>query len=124
MREGWRRVRLLDVATLPSGQVDPREAPYSSWPLLAPNHVESGTGRWFQVETAAQQRAISGKYLFEAGDVVYSKIRPYLQKAVLADRPGLCSADMYPLRPSPALDGRFLLDVLLSPRFTEFAASV
>jgi type I restriction enzyme S subunit len=121
---GWKPVRLLDVVELPSGQVDPREEPYSSWPLVAPNHIESGSGRMLPAPSAREQGAISGKYVFEAGDVLYSKIRPYLRKAALARSAGLCSADMYPLRPKAQADAGFILGILLSQRFTNFASSV
>lgn len=122
--ESWEIVGILDVAALPSGQVDPRNAPYASMPLIAPNHIESGTGRLLAVESAAAQGAISGKYEFNPLDIVYSKIRPYLRKAWLADRDGLCSADMYPLRPSSRVDSGFLLVSLLGERFSEFATSM
>ncbi len=121
---GWTHVGLFDVVDMPQGQVDPRVEPYRSWPLLAPNHIESGAGRWTCVETAEAQGAISGKYLFEPGDVVYSKIRPYLRKVALVKRHGLCSADMYPLRAKATLDPGYLLAVLLSSEFTDFTVSV
>ena len=93
----WRIQRLIDRVSFPNGQVDPQREPYRSWPLVAPDHIEARTGRFLQIQTAAEQGAISGKYAFQAGDVLYSKIRPYLRKAILADREGICSADMYPL---------------------------
>lgn len=89
--------------------------------LIAPNHLESSTGRLIETETAANQAAISGKYPFKEGDVLYSKIRPYLRKAYLAEFSGICSADMYPLKTQPTFDSRLLLHVLLSDRFTHFA---
>jgi type I restriction enzyme S subunit len=67
--------------------------------LVAPDHIESKTGRLLQKITASEQHAISGKYLFKPKDIVYSKIRPYLRKAILASFSALCSADMYPLTP-------------------------
>src|SRR5207253_2275528 len=73
---------------------------------------------------AGQQAAISGKYVFESGDVIYSKIRPYLRKAVLAEQNGLCSADMYPLRAAERMNPRFLLMIVLSESFSRFAVSV
>lgn len=120
----WAFVRLLDHLSLPSGQLDPKLEPYRSWPLIAPDHIEPGTGRLLALETAAEQGAISGKYPFQAGDVVYSKIRPYLRKAVLANQEGLCSADMYPLRPGPRLVPRFLLALVLGEHFSRFAEAV
>jgi type I restriction enzyme S subunit len=92
--------------------------------LIAPDHVESGTGRLLRLESAREQGAISGKYLVAPGDVVYSKIRPYLEKAVKTDFPALCSADMYPLTPKRGVDGSFVLHTLLGQDFTNFAISV
>jgi type I restriction enzyme S subunit len=120
---GWSLVGLLDLVDLPASQVDPRVSPYREMPLVAPNHIESGAGRIISVETAASQNAISGKYPFESGDVLYSKIRPYLRKAWIAEFDGICSADMYPLRVNGA-DARFLLAVLLGDEFSSYAASV
>lgn len=106
-----------------SGQIDPREPSYCDLPLIAPNHIESKTGRVLKLESAASQVAISGKYLFEAGSVVYSKIRPNLVKATVAPCRGLCSADMYPLLPKPTIRNAYLLEILLSEEFTQFAVS-
>ena len=122
--EEWDMQRLGDVSSIPTGQVDPTDEPYATFPLVAPNHIESKTGHLLGIQTAAEQRAVSGKYLFEPGDVLYSKIRPYLEKAVVATLYGLCSADMYPLRPRDGLESKYLLLNLLSQRFTDFANSL
>jgi type I restriction enzyme S subunit len=105
------------------GQVDPKEDYFANLPLIAPNHIEGGTGRLLNLETAKDQNAISGKYFFEAGAVLYSKIRPNLVKATIAPCKGLCSADMYPLLPEPTIRKEYLLEVLLSEQFTQFAVS-
>lgn len=122
--EDWDVQGLLSTVRIATGQVDPKAAPFDEMPLIAPDHIESGTGRLLEIRTARQQNAISGKYLFSAGDIVYSKIRPYLRKAILADFGGLCSADMYPLRPELGISGRYILDNLLAHRFTKYAESV
>lgn len=120
----WEVAPLVSRIDFPEGQVDPRRLPFRDWVLIAPDHIEPGTGQLIYTATAGEQQAISGKYLFEAGDVIYSKIRPYLRKAVLATHSGLCSADMYPLRPSAGLASRFLLAVILGDQFSRFAESV
>lgn len=120
---GWKRVPLLDLAALPHGQVDPRIEPFRSQVLIAPDHIESGTGRVLRYETAEAQGAISGKYRIAPGDVLLAKIRPALRKVAYSDIRGLCSADMYPLRAGSELDPRFLFAVLLSPGFATFAES-
>ena len=122
--EAWQVRPLLTAVRIASGQVDPRMEPYRSMVLVAPDHIESETGRLLAKQTASEQRAKSGKYLFNRGDVVYSKIRPYLRKAVLVDFDGLCSADMYPLKPAPNVSGGFMQAVLLGHRFTKYAESV
>jgi len=122
--EDWDVHGFLDVVRIAKGQVDPKVEPYRSMPLVAPDHIESGSGRLLEIKTAEEQKAISGKYLFAAGDIVYSKIRPYLRKAILADFSGLCSADMYPLTPVSETSGRFVFESLLAHRFTKYAESV
>jgi type I restriction enzyme S subunit len=122
--ENWELRPLLLTVRIANGQVDPRIEPYREMILVAPDHIESGTGRLLSRQTASDQRAISGKYAFDRGDIVYSKIRPYLRKAVLAEFDGLCSADMYPLKPAVDVSGGFILSVLLGHRFTKYAESV
>lgn len=122
--EDWDVRPLLTTVRIANGQVDPRVEPYRAMTLVAPDHIESGTGRLLSRQTASDQRAISGKYLFGRGDIVYSKIRPYLRKAVLAEFDGLCSADMYPLKPAADVAGGFMLGILLGHRFTKYAESV
>ncbi len=121
---GWDDRALLDLVTIKSGQVDPREATCRDLPLIAPDHLASQTGRLIKKESAAAQGAISGKYLVRPGDVIYSKIRPYLQKAYKCDFVALCSADMYPLTPRPGVDSSFILHSILGRDFTNFAVSV
>jgi type I restriction enzyme S subunit len=120
----WAFAPLVSKIDFPEGQVDPRRQPYCDWVLIAPDHIESGTGRLLSTATAVEQQAISGKYVFEAGDVIYSKIRPYLRKAVLASSSGLCSADMYPLRPKAGISSIYLLAVVLGDQFSRFSESV
>lgn len=118
----WLMTRLTTCLDIVSGQVDPKGKSYRSMPLIAPNHIEQKTGRIIGIETAEKQNAISGKYLFQPGDVIYSKIRPNLQKAFISDFEGLCSADMYAFRPIPnKIIARYLLAILLSEHFTAFA---
>ena len=119
----WDVKPLLALVRPATGQVDPKVEPYRSMTLVAPDHIESESGRLIARRTAAEQNAISGKYLFKHGDIVYSKIRPYLRKAFLADFAGVCSADMYPLTPAADVAPGFALAVILGQRFSAFAES-
>lgn len=109
------------VCRITEGQVDPTAPEWASKPLIAPNHIESRTGRLIEIETAEDQGAISGKYAFPSGTVLYSKIRPNLAKACVATVEGMCSADMYPVLPDRRLRPQFLLMQLLSEKFTDWA---
>jgi len=120
----WEVKPFNDCVSIVEGQKDPRKLPYREWILIAPDHIETKSGRLIEKKTAFEQGAISGKYEFQSGDIVYSKIRPYLRKAVLIDFRGLCSADMYPLRPKEPLISDFLFLVILGEPFSLYAESV
>jgi len=117
--EHWRVKKFSHCASIRNGQVDPTKFPYSQYILIAPNHIESGTGRLLLMETAEEQAADSGKYSCKKGEVIYSKIRPALAKACLSPSDQtICSADMYPVQGMNGLTNNFLLWTLLSGWFT------
>nr|WP_246939905.1 restriction endonuclease subunit S [Chromohalobacter beijerinckii]MCK0764756.1 restriction endonuclease subunit S [Chromohalobacter beijerinckii] len=118
----WGIVKFLRCVKIAEGQVDPKLEEYREKILIAPNHVESATGRVLSLETAESQGAESGKYVCRAGDVAYSKIRPALRKACVVDKEVLCSADMYPLRPLINLTSDYLLWSILSEPFSRLTA--
>jgi len=120
----WERVKFRHAVDVAQGQVDPKDDRFKSMVLIAPNHIESGTGRLLLTETADEQGAISGKYPYRPGDVIYSKIRPELRKACLPSVRGLCSADMYPLSVRRKLLPEYLLYTLLSEYFTQLTVVI
>ena len=117
----WETRKFTRSVAIAEGQVDPEIEPYASMPLIAPDHIESGTGRLLRLETASEQGAISGKYLCQPGEVIYSKIRPALRKVALAPSVCLCSADMYPMRAVDALSPGYLMMYLLAEPFSTWA---
>ena len=117
--EHWEVKPFRHVFEISGGQVDPRAPRYNQMPLVAPNHIESGTGRLKSIESAQEQGAISGKYLVDENDIIYSKIRPSLRKVTLAPTKCLCSADMYALKPKDGGVSEYYARVLLSEYFSE-----
>lgn len=118
-------VSLGSVCGIESGLVDPREKGFSNLLHVGGANIKSGTGTFIELKTAKEEGLISGKHLFGEKDVLYSKIRPYLRKVARPGFRGLCSADMYPLRPrEDALNRDFLFLLLLSRDFTNYANSV
>lgn len=115
----WVWATFDEVASVAADLVDP--ADYPDAPHVAPNHIESGTGRLSGVGTVRGDGVTSPKHRFRPDQVLYSKIRPYLAKATLAPYAGLCSADMYPI--DSRIEPRYLLHWMLSDDFTGFAAA-
>lgn len=119
----WTQTTFRRVAQVSEGLVDPTDPRYSSVRLIAPNHIESGTGRLLGTESAEEQGADSGKYLARAGDILYSKIRPRLNKVTIAPEPCLCSADMYPIRLRSG-ETRFAVYWMLARPFLDYASTM
>ncbi len=118
-------VSLGDVCTIESRLVDPRDPTVAPMIHVGGANIESGTGRIVNAITANQEKLTSGKFLFGDQDVLYNKIRPYLRKVARPDFAGICSADMYPLRPSlDRMSRGFLFYLLLSRDFTGYAVTV
>lgn len=117
----WSLVPFKWRCQIQSGQVDPMEADYTDMILIAPDHIESGTGRLVETASAGEQGAISGKYLCPEDSVLYSKIRPALRKVALNDGQCLCSADMYAIDPGRDLVRKYLFYFLLTDAFTSYA---
>ncbi len=117
-------VKLHDVCSIVSGLVNPNEEPYCNYPHIGGANIESGTGVFINVKLAKEENLISGKYLFDETMILYSKIRPNLNKVALPSFVGICSADMYPIIPDrDRIDRTFLKFVLSQPDFLEYAIS-
>ena len=95
----WNLFHFAEVAVVGSGQVDPRVEPYASMIHIGPENIESGTGRIVSPKKCSELGLISGKYEFDEEAVVYSKIRPHLNKVCFPGFKGVCSADAYPIWP-------------------------
>lgn len=117
----YERRKLKNIVKVKSGQVSPLEDPYCDMVHVGPANIESNTGRLINLTTAKEENLISGKYLFDSSMVLYSKIRPNLNKVTIADFEGICSADMYPLIPSKSIDKKFLLFILKQKEFLSYA---
>ena len=70
---------------------------YEDYPHIGIDSIEKETGRLVGYRTIAEDRVISGKYLFTSKHIIYSKIRPNLNKVAMPEFDGLCSADAYPI---------------------------
>ena len=113
--DGWEWVRFGLVVNFMSELVRPEE--FLHLDQVAPDSIEKGTGKLLFRRTVKESGVAGPNNRFYKGQVLYSKIRPSLSKALIADFDGLCSADMYPLE--PLIDTLYLLNVILSEVFLE-----
>jgi type I restriction enzyme, S subunit len=117
-----RSIRLGDVSQIVARIVDPTLPEFRELPHISAENIVPLLGHVHGVQSAADDGMTSGKYQFECGDVLYSKLRPYLRKVTVADGCGLCSADMYPLKANEnQITAAYLRALLVSDRFTAYA---
>lgn len=111
--EGWKIVQFKHIASIKSNLVQPDK--YMKYPQIAPDNIEKDTGRLLSHQTVEESGIISGNHLFYRGQILYSKIRPNLNKLTVAPFDGLCSADMYPIESK--LPTLFMVYSMLSTYF-------
>ncbi len=80
--------------------------------------LESGTGRLLKTVSSAGKR--SAKTKFQKGDVLFGKLRPYLRKYYLATFDGVCTSEIWVIRPQ-AISSQFLYYIVQSPSFSQVA---
>ena len=89
---------------------------------LSLQDIESLTGRVIRRQTCTVSALGSAKCSFDERHVLYSKLRPYLNKVVLPDGRGVGTSELLPLLPDPLrMDREFLAFYLRSPDFVDFA---
>lgn len=90
---------------------------------LSLDQIESETGEIVGKRYAAASDAGTSTFCFDAGNVLYSKLRPYLNKVAIPDEAGIATTELIPLRPDPkTLNPRFLAYYLRSPGFVNQAS--
>ena len=89
-------------------------------PYFGADSIESNTGKLVKVETAQAQGVSGPVYEFSGERLLYSKIRPYLNKLTIVDLQGYCSSDMYPLLLDYSrVQAPYLANYMLSESFNE-----
>ncbi|CAH1601030.1 restriction endonuclease subunit S [Vibrio parahaemolyticus] len=121
---GWVKTTFGKITKIGNGQVDPKVEPYSSMTHIGPENVVSNTGQITNLKSCSALGLISGKYEFDENSIVYSKIRPNLNKVCRPDFKGVCSADMYPIWSEDNLDINYLYHYMLGPYFNRIAIAM
>jgi len=111
----WKIATFADVCEITSSIKNgklPQEEIY-----IGSDSIESDTGQILKKETIGEQGIRGPVYYFEANVILYSKIRPNLNKVAFVDFDGYCSSDIYPLKNKENIDIQFLKYYLLSSAF-------
>ncbi len=115
--ERWKLEVFSDVTIIEGGLVDPRIEPYASMFHIGSENIERDTGRIQNVKKALEQGLISGKYEFDENCIIYSKIRPNLNKVCIPNYKGICSADCYVIKVKEKVLKKYLYNYMLSKYF-------
>ncbi len=94
--KGWHIVGFKECAKIDTNMIHDFNG-YEDYPHIGIDSIEKETGRLSGYRTVAEDGVISGKYLFTDKHIIYSKIRPNLNKVAMPDFVGICSADAYPI---------------------------
>jgi len=120
----WRRVKLGDVIDYGKAErAEPADIPSGAW-VLELEDIEKDSSRLLQRLTLDQRQSKSTKNRFRRGDVLYGKLRPYLNKVLIADQDGYCTTEILPLSPNEIVDGRYLFYWLKHPEFLDYVTAV
>lgn len=122
--ESWLELTLGEVIDYgKTVKAEPSEIPTDAW-VLELEDIEKDTSQLLQRLTFAERQSKSTKNRFAAGDVLYGKLRPYLNKVLIANQDGYCTTEIIPLKPNLAINERYLFYWLKHSEFLSYVESV
>lgn len=87
------------------------------------DRVEAQSGRILEKQRVPAETASSSTHFFDSRHVLYSKLRPYLNKVVLPDELGVATTELVPMLPDPnRLDRKYLVYYLRSKFFVDWVS--
>jgi Restriction endonuclease S subunits len=122
--ESWLTISLGDIVDYGKTiKVEPNDIPMDAW-ILELEDIEKDSSRLLQRVTFEKRLSKSTKNRFFKGDVLYGKLRPYLNKVLIADKDGYCTTEIIPIRPNELIGAHYLFYWFKHPRFLEYVDSV
>ena len=113
MREDWVDVKFGDVLILSKEKYKPDFEELLFY--IGLEHIEKDTGRL--TDTVGEESILTVKNKFEKGDILYGKLRPYLNKVTLAKRGGVCSTDILVFKTTNHIKETYILNYILGRQF-------
>ena len=121
--DSWEWARLGSVSNYGKcTSVDTSDIKPNTWSLDL-EEIEKGTGRLVVRKTVAEKKSKSCKHVFTKGTLLYSKLRTYLNKVLVADMDGVCTSEIVPVELQGGISAEYVRLVLMSPYFLEYTAS-
>lgn len=113
----WKWMRLKDIAIY-NGRpnVKPTEIFDDTW-VLDLEDIEKDTSILLNKISNLERQSKSTKSSFKNGDVLYGKLRPYLNKVIIADEDGVCTTEIVPIVPSKLIISEYLKILLKRTTF-------
>ena len=113
--DSWEWVRLGNISSYAETKqkVNATSADPSIWGLDLED-IEKG-GRLLEHKTVGDRKAVGDKTVFAKGDILYSKLRPYLLKILVAPDDGICTPEIVPFRVYGGIDPNYIVNYLKSP---------
>lgn len=122
--EGWRATKLGDVVEYGKTQkCELSDITIDTW-ILELEDIEKNSSRIIKRLNTSERPFKSTKNKFKEGDVLYGKLRPYLNKVVIADDNGVCSTEIIPLNAEPNVNNHYLFHWLRSETFLNYVVEV
>lgn len=118
--ENWKWVRLGELCNYgQSNSIPASRIPCDAW-LLDLEDVEKDSGRVLKKKRMNDVKTNSSKHIFKSGDLLYSKLRPYLNKVVIADEDGYSTSEILPLDFGLNVFNKYAQIVLMNPYFISY----
>ena len=114
--KGWNILNFNEFAVIDTNMTKDFEK-YSNYPHIGIDSIEKNTGNILEYKLVKYSSLKSGKYLFDERHIIYSKIRPNLNKVALPNFKGVCSADAYPILYIDGIVNRIYLGYVLRSEF-------
>lgn len=95
----------------------------STW-VLELEDIQKESSKLIKRVDATERLFKSTKNKFKSGDVLYGKLRPYLNKVIIADQEGVATTEIIPMDASPYVDNRYLLYWLKGDKFLSYVNEV
>ncbi|MST85963.1 restriction endonuclease subunit S [Hallella mizrahii] len=120
---GWEWCRLGEISTYAQTKrkINASNADTQLWELDLED-IEKG-GRLLNIKTVGERKAIGDKTVFNRGDILYSKLRPYLLKILVAPEGGICTPEIIPFTCYGNICKDYIVSFLKSPYVDDYINS-